>query len=128
MRLYISSLLLLCSPLATLTGQNANADGHNIGAVEHVSPYGFCFSLPNDWGGFSIVQKPWEGYRSCVKGSCPVTQGPQILIRNPKWSAGKPYEDIPIMVFTSRQWLSVRQGTFLVSAAPFPPSELGHNG
>jgi hypothetical protein len=31
------------------------------------------------------------------------------------------------MIFTRQQWRDVQQGKLEVSAAPFPPGELGHN-
>jgi hypothetical protein len=52
---------------------------------------------------------------------------PQLLIRNPKWTEEKPYQDIPIMVFTPAEWQQVEAVTMSVSAAPIGPSELGHN-
>ena len=50
-----------------------------------------------------------------------------ISIRHPLWTKEDPRQDIPIMVFTRRQWALVEQEKLIVSAAPFPPSELGKN-
>lgn len=123
-----ASLLLWCFPIgASLLAQESSTERHKVGVVEYVSPYGFCFSLPENWKGFSILQKEWEGYTSCSKGDCTVTHGPQVVIRNPKWTSTQPHEDIPVMVFTVRQWESLQQGKFFVSAAPFGPGELGRN-
>jgi hypothetical protein len=36
-------------------------------------------------------------------------------------------QDIPIMVFTLRQWSALKAQKFYVSAAPIAPSELGRN-
>jgi hypothetical protein len=53
-----------------------------------------------------------------------VTKGPTIPIKNPDAER----QDIPIMIFTHSQWLAMqKKGKFNVSAAPFPPSELGRN-
>jgi len=53
--------------------------------------------------------------------------GPRLTLRNPRWSEEKPYQDIPILVFTPAQWRAVDSGEFNVSAAPYGPSELGRN-
>jgi hypothetical protein len=92
--------------------------------------YGFSVSLPESWKGYSIVTDKWDGTVSTdtgPTGDTPVIQGPLIFIRNPAWTAEKPYQDIPIMVFTLSQWDSLLRGIFLVSAAPINPSRLGFN-
>jgi hypothetical protein len=88
--------------------------------------YGFCFSLPASWKGYSIVTGQWAG--SSPPGSQNLTNGPLLRIRHPNWTDQDPYEDIPIMVFTHTQWQLVKSDKLDVSgAAPFPPGELGHN-
>jgi hypothetical protein len=88
--------------------------------------YGFAFSLPGSWKGYSILPRQWSGTpindASGVKEEC----GPILIIRHPLWTEAEPREDIPIMVFTHRQWQEV-QSRLAVSAAPFPPSEIGRN-
>jgi hypothetical protein len=87
--------------------------------------YGFSFSLPYSWKGYSIVTGEWEGNPA---GSDNVTEkGPIISIRNPKWTQENPYQDIPIMVFTLSQWDSMQQEEFHIGAAPIGPTELGRN-
>jgi hypothetical protein len=86
--------------------------------------YGFAFSLPNDWEGYSIVQKTWNGTPS--NATAPTT-GPEILIRNPNWTSAVHYEDIPILIFTIAQWNSYTAGNFMISAAPFPATEMARN-
>lgn len=108
-----------------LAAQGGSVGSRNPGAVEYQSPHGFCFSLPEDWRGFSIVQEHWDGYAPCSKGDCVVTQGPLVRIQNPKCRQPNSCQDIPIMVFTLEQWKTL--GEYHVSAAPFPPSELGRN-
>jgi hypothetical protein len=95
--------------------------------VYHNTEYGFCVRLPVSWRGYSIVPGDWEGYVNGEHGDQTVAKGPFISIRNPDWRSDDPRQDIPIMVFTQSQWLSVQAGEFYVSAAPFPPSELGRN-
>jgi hypothetical protein len=78
--------------------------------------YGFRFTLPVSWKGYSVVKKKWGN-----------GQGPLILIRHPLWTAANPRQDIPIMVLTLAQWDLVQQGNLSVSAAPIAPDELGRN-
>ena len=86
--------------------------------------YGFTFSLPNDWNGYSIVKNVWNG--NVLKDiASPI--GPKILVRNPKWTQSAPYEDMPILVFTISQWNSYIAGDFAVSAAPIQATELARN-
>lgn len=87
--------------------------------------YGFTFSLPNDWKGYSIIQNTWQG--NPLTTTTAKETGPKLLIRNPNWTSAVPYEDIPIMVFTLAQWNAYIAEDFAVSAAPIPASELGRN-
>ncbi len=87
--------------------------------------YGFTFSLPLTWQGYSIVEDKWEGV--ALGGDVVIEQGPIILIRNPKWTSINPMQDIPIMVFTINQWVSLKQEKFHIGAAPIGPTELGRN-
>jgi hypothetical protein len=89
--------------------------------------YGFCFSLPQGWHGYSIVVGQWEGHTNGSQGDIVVQRGPIISIRHPQWTRGNPRQDIPIMVFTRAQWRSIQRDEFHVSAAPIGPSELGRN-
>lgn len=93
--------------------------------------YGFTFSLPADWQGYTIVTSAWNGTgdEACPANGCPPVTGPTILIRNPQWTSADPWQDIPIMVFTHSEWdaVATTSPTLIVSAAPIPPSELGEN-
>lgn len=97
--------------------------------IEYRNPhYGFCFSLPASWRGFSIVRGHWRGYREDgPHGEVTVQKGPMISIRNPHWTPAEPRQDIPVTVFTLKQWGSLQRGEFGVSPAPIGPSELGRN-
>jgi hypothetical protein len=86
--------------------------------------YGFNFSLPADWQGYSVVNETWEG---TALGSTTAQNGPKLLIRNPKWTTSAPYEDLPILVFTIPQWNAYLAEAFAVSAAPIKATELGRN-
>jgi hypothetical protein len=87
--------------------------------------YGFSFSLPNSWEGYSIIISKWEG--NPLGSDAVAEQGPIISIRNPKWTQENPYQDIPIMVFILTQWELLQQEKFHIGAAPVGPSELGRN-
>ena len=92
--------------------------------VYHNAAYGFCFSVPESWKGYTIVSEQWRG---TILSSGQVVHGPQLLIRNPKWTEENQYQDIFIMIFTPAQWQQVENVDMSVSAAPIGPSELGHN-
>jgi len=90
--------------------------------------YGFTFSLPSSWQGYSIVTSTWSGTAvDGPKAGQVVETGPLILIRHPEWTAEKPRQDIPIMIFTLSQWTRLQDMEFSVSAAPIGPKMLGRN-
>ena len=90
--------------------------------------YRFTFKLPDRWKGYSVLTQKWSGFASGVsKGETIIERGPQIILRNPKWTVTRMRQDIPILVFTLRQWSALKAQKFYVSAAPIAPSELGRN-
>ena len=90
--------------------------------------YGFAFSLPKTWKGYSIVEGTWEGGdNDRPQGYKVLERGPSLIIVNPQSTSGKQYQDIYIMVFSHLQWDSLHQGKFSVSAGPIGPGELGRN-
>lgn len=89
--------------------------------------YGFRFLLPSSWTGYSIVSGIWTGTATDGSATMPTEHGPALSIRNPLWTKANPRQDIPIMIFTLRQWDLVSQEKIAVSAAPIGPSELGRN-
>ena len=86
--------------------------------------YGFNFSLPANWQGYSIIKDTWKG---SMLTNTPVQSGPKLLIRNPKWTAALPYEDLPILIFTIPQWNAYIAESFSISAAPLNAKELSRN-
>ena len=88
--------------------------------------YGFDFSLPETWEGYTVITEEWEA-RDITGEDGVVATGPELLIRSPKWTEDNPTQDIPIMVFTPDIWDQVQKEQLAVSAAPIPPSELGRN-
>jgi hypothetical protein len=89
--------------------------------------YGFSFSLPISWKGYSIETSSWDGNSPDQQGDVVVEKGPIISIRHPEWTSANPRQDIPIMIFTLSQWDSLQQEKFFIGAAPVGPSELGRN-
>lgn len=109
----------------TSTSSTSSSPVNSILVVYKNSQYGFSFSLPSSWKGYSIVTTKWDGRDTT---SSKVTQtGPLYSIRHPLWTSAKPRQDIPIMVFTIPQWKLILKETLAVSAAPIGPSELGRN-
>lgn len=90
--------------------------------------YGFNFSLPISWKGYTIVTDKWNGVPpgKSLNDSGTVS-GPLISIRHPRWTSKNQRQDIPILVFTKSQWNSLQHGEFFIGAAPIGPTELGHN-
>jgi hypothetical protein len=114
--------------LATGTPTRATSMPLSLPVKYNNQQYGFIFSLPADWQGYSIYAKQWDGCPLGGAEDCSkAIHGPQIFIRNPNWTQANPYEDIPIMIFSLNQWSLVSQEKMAVSAAPFLPSELGRN-
>jgi len=95
--------------------------------------YNFTLTLPATWQGYTVhTLEDWHGTLASppTGSSTPMPKwekGPILTIRHPLWTRDHPREDIPIMVFTHPQWDLVQSEKLIVSAAPFPPSELGHN-
>lgn len=85
--------------------------------------YGFTFLLPATWKGCKILEDRWSGYTDVGRGQEKVEGGPQIRIVNPRYQ----YRDIYIMIFTNKQWKSLQEGKFFVSAASIDPGELDRN-
>lgn len=87
--------------------------------------YGFNFTLPKSWQGFSIITVIWEG-NDMTSGKVSES-GTMISIRHPEWNSKNPRQDLPIMVFTLDQWNLLKQEKFHIGAAPIGPSELARN-
>jgi hypothetical protein len=65
------------------------------------SQYGFRFTLPDNWEGYTIVTDKWEGLSlGDSQGEKVVESGPKISIRHPAWTSEQPRQDMPILVFT----------------------------
>ena len=124
-------LLSACQPLtatteATSTVQVTPSSTSVPTIIEYQNTeYGFSFSLPVSWKGYSIITDIWRGYNN-GNSEITVEQGPIISIRHPLWTSENPHQDIPIMVFTLAQWNSLQQNDYSVSAGGIY-TELGRN-
>lgn len=87
--------------------------------------YGFSFTLPKSWQGYTLVTGVWNGID--LESGKQTESGPMISIRHPAWVQKNPRQDIPIMIFTLQQWQAVQNEMLSVGAAPMPPSALGQN-
>jgi hypothetical protein len=104
-------------------------DYEDRNSINYQNPqYGFEFSLPESWKGYTLVAENWEGLAiDNSQGEKIIETGPTMLIRHPKWTAENPRQDIPIMIFTLAQWNSLQKEQFHIGSAPIGPSELGRN-
>ncbi len=99
------------------------------GVVYENAQYGFSFSLPISWKGYLVIEDKWLGDAINAQGEVELgtVSGPKISIRHPLWTEKNPRQDIPVMVFTIKQWTDLQNDVFHVGAAPINPSELGRN-
>ena len=122
----LATALLLSTTTLLLHAQTQEAANP---AIEYKNTqYDFCFSLPAGWKNYSVVIDQWTGFSANdPHPERAARQGPILSIRHPLWSKENPRQDIPIMVFTRKQWDSLLKNEFNVSPAPIGPSELGRN-
>ena len=117
--------IALCACLIS-SAQSTSVPSQPLPATYRNAQYGFCFSLPASWKGYSAIKETWEaGPLGNVKG--PLIQGPKIVIRNPNWTEEQPYQDIPILILTLAQWKLAEANDYAFSAAPVGPSEIGRD-
>jgi len=117
------------------TGKRWKIDAVSLGSYQEANnvvyrnnKYGFSFTLPKSWKDYSIITGNWEGMAvGGPKAGEIVETGPMIFIRHPQWTSENLRQDIPIMVFTLRQWDALQQDEFHIGPAPIGPSELGRN-
>jgi hypothetical protein len=125
------AILLACAATAPALAHAQDANPQSTAPAPIPTPivykntqYGFCFLLPADWKGYTIVVEKWSG---TALDSEKTESGPQLLIRHPKWTKDDPWQDIPIMIFTPSQWKMAVADNLAVSAAPIGPAKLGSN-
>jgi hypothetical protein len=87
--------------------------------------YDFCFRLPASWEGYSVLTRTWGG--SAIDNSGKTISGLELVLRNPHWTEAHPWEDVPIMIFTTAQWEHAANDEYSFSAAPIGPTEIARN-
>jgi hypothetical protein len=109
-------------------GADDREDQSAAPVIYRSAQYAFTFSLPASWQGYTVAIQQWEGqtYGSATDQVVVTERGPIIVLRHPQWRASDPYLDIPILVFTRRQWEKHHQGRFSVGAGGVE-IEIGHN-
>lgn len=92
----------------------------------HNAQYRFSFCLPASWRGYAVLVQQWEGqtYFAALDRTVVTERGPILVLRHPQWTASDPYQDIPILVFTRRQWETHHAGTV---GAGGVDEEISHN-
>ena len=72
----------------------------------HNAQYDFKFFLPASWKGYSVLTEQWdeENYSSALHKITYTEHGQEITFRHPQWKTNDLYQDIPIIVFTRKQW------------------------
>jgi hypothetical protein len=86
--------------------------------------YGFEITMPDSWTGYSIITAEWTG-TGLNNGK--QYNGPEVIIRNPKWATSSPWQDINVYVFTKEEWQLNESENLGIFAAPIGPSKLGEN-
>ena len=87
--------------------------------------YGFEIILLELWKGYKVFEESWNG--TTLDNNSVKYEGPKIVIRNPKWSEDKIWQDIPILVFTKAEWQLIEANNLNIFAAPIAPEKLGEN-
>ncbi|WP_242953660.1 hypothetical protein [Clostridium merdae] len=124
-----SSVSEILSGAESAASQSASLSSVSGEAVVYTNQeLGFSFALPPEYEEYSILTGEWKGDDIKNTGKKARTfRGPQVTIRDPRWTQQVPRQDIPIMAFTLEQWNQLQNGEFAVGAAPVNPSELGRN-
>jgi hypothetical protein len=115
------------SSLVSSSASKASSAAGASSVVYKSTQYGFLLNLPDSWKGYTIVSGKWDGMAADGSSEKAVETGPIISVRNPKWTSKNPYQDIPVMVFTLKQWGLVQKEKIVIGAAPIGPKELGRN-
>lgn len=92
----------------------------------HNAQFGLTFYLAADWKGFSVLTNQWEGFPPVQETNATVERGPILVLRHPLWTTNAPQEDIPIRIFTRRQWEDDYAEKFFTAAGGMD-EEISHN-
>src|ERR1051325_9463459 len=98
--LVLSGVLFGCSTAIKNANSNAANRLSDLPRRYHNAKYGFTFFLPASWKGYSVLIQQWASNLSSAdyQTVIGVEHGPMIVLRNPRWKASEPYQDIPIVV------------------------------
>jgi hypothetical protein len=102
--------IILCLALVLSGGFFGCSTDHNhlsgLPINYYNAKYDFTFSLPASWQGYSVLTEQWDGGDlSPAQDKIIYTEhGQQITLRHPQWKTNDLYQDIPIIVFTRKQW------------------------
>jgi hypothetical protein len=97
----------------------------------HNAQYDLTFYLPESWKCYLVLTDEWnaplvESPSDSTDKAIGTETGPIIVLRNPLWRTNNLYQDIPIMVFTYKQWKEEHDGLFFPYAGGVI-DELWHN-
>lgn len=124
----LSGGLIGCS--TTVSNVGLKAPNHPLGlpVFYRSAQYDFTFFLPASWQGYSVLAQQWDGetYLPAVDRGAIVEHGPVIVLRHSQWKPDKRYQDIPVLVFTRRQWDAEHHGKFVIGAGGVD-EEIAHN-
>jgi hypothetical protein len=124
----LSGSLFGCS--TTVSNFSSNAPNHPSGlpVLYRNTQYDFTFFLPASWQRYSALVQQWDGqtYLPAVDRGAVVEHGPAIVLRHPQWKPDDRYQDIPVLVFTRRQWNAEHHGKFVIGVGGVD-EEIAHN-
>lgn len=90
--------------------------------------YNLTFYLPASWRDYTVLTEPFNVslYSTNYQNEIGAEHLQMITLRNPQWTTNGPYKDIPITVYTYKQWDEEQQERLATHAGGFI-IELWHN-
>jgi hypothetical protein len=125
------TFLTLAIIIALATGYLYFVKTKSVSVQYRSDTYGYYIDLPKSWEGYTVKKFVKDIYGPGTKGEHEIVG--RFLseeVVHPKSTDAKPRQNIPIYIFTHEQWKNIsneKDSVWSVSAAPFPPSELGRN-
>lgn len=113
--------------ISSAFASSASSSTAPAGIVYENKKYGLHVALPSDWKGYKVLTQKWAAFKVSDPAGRDSVFGPELVIRNPKWTQAKPYQDIPIMIFTASEWDQLSCDVLHIGAAPVGPRELAKN-
>lgn len=123
--LVYAAMALVVAPAQDTNSQNAGTAPIPTPIVYRNKHYDFCFRLPADWKGYSVIEDEWSGWSAGEGGK--TFNLPELLIRHPSWTQNDPYQDIPIVIFTQAQWRDKEKYGLNMGATGVEPGPFGSN-